>query len=413
MIYSYIWIEKNHIMKRIVILIAAVLASYSVSAVVPHRIVIPDVPGYKTLKGDFHVHTRFSDCDTWPSERVSEAAYDCLDFLSITDHLDSRHQHMVNDFGANVNENTSYEIASKAGKSRGVLVIHGAEITRGTCIMPAHFNVHFIEDAVPIVKATEARDNEAWKDEYKKEEQALTEGLKVARKQGGFLVWNHPDWERQAHNETIWWPMHTRLLNAGLMDGIEIVNRFTGYDPEAFHWAVEKNLAVVSGTDCHKPMFELVDYEKGEYRPMTLVFSKEKSLSGIREALDARRTAVLCDRSVYGTESNIKPLFDACIEVYDIKYTAKKVSFKIRNNSSIPVTLAKAPGSENVLYTRLIYINEFEEISVSVAPVDTRLPFDFSEFDVNFSVLNWLTDVDTPMKVSYHFVIPAKYRSSK
>lgn len=396
-------------MRKFILSAAAILVAFSAGAVVPHRFYVPEVQGYQTLKGDFHIHSRFSDCDTWPTERVKEAAYDGLDFISMTDHLDSRHQHMVKDFGANADENTSYKLALKEANKYGIMVIHGAEITRGTCVIPAHFNVHFIEDATPIAHATEARDNEEWKNEIEKESQGLEAGLKEAKKQNAFCVWNHPDWERQAHNETKWWPLHTRLYKGGLMDGIEIFNQFMGIDPEAFHWAVQKNLAMVSGTDCHSPMFELVDYEKGEYRPMTLVFAKERSVEGIREALEARRTAVVGDGCVWGTESNIKPLLDACLKMEVIKYSGKKVTFKLTNLSSIPIMLKKDKGSEHLIYVRTQRLNEFESETLTVSYEDTRENFKSPSIDVNFYVENWLTDVDKPLKLRYHFDVPEKY----
>ena len=34
---------------------------------------IPDIPGYLTLTGDFHMHTIFSDGRVWPDLRVEEA----------------------------------------------------------------------------------------------------------------------------------------------------------------------------------------------------------------------------------------------------------------------------------------------------------------------------------------------------
>ena len=34
---------------------------------------IPDIPGYKTLKCDFHIHTVFSDGSVWPDIRSEEA----------------------------------------------------------------------------------------------------------------------------------------------------------------------------------------------------------------------------------------------------------------------------------------------------------------------------------------------------
>lgn len=399
-------------MKRTFLTILTVLSAAVLGATVPHRAIIPDVPGYVTLKGDFHIHTVFSDDTTWPSVRVDEADYDGLDFISITDHCDTRHQKMVANgtFNAEkVDRNTSYEIAAKAAKKYGIIVIHGAELTRGTYMFPGHFNTHFISDGNAVADAAE-KTCENVKDPVEKEEVAIMAGLKNAKEQGAFIVWNHPDWERQAHNETIWWPIHTQVLKAGYMQGIEIVNRFTGYDPEAFHWAIEKGLTVVSGTDCHKPMFQLVDYERGEYRPMTLVFATERSQKGIKEALLAGRTAVFCDGAIYGKEENIKPLFEQCFSISDISYSEKKVSFKVKNNTSIPLVLTKASGSEGIVYQRLIYINEGEELTLSITGINNTAPFTETEFDMNFHVENFLTDVDTPLEVSYHFSIPAKYR---
>lgn len=34
------------------------------------KISIPDIPGYQTLKGDFHMHTVFSDGHVWPTFRA-------------------------------------------------------------------------------------------------------------------------------------------------------------------------------------------------------------------------------------------------------------------------------------------------------------------------------------------------------
>jgi hypothetical protein len=158
-------------------------------------------------------------------------------------------------------------------------------------------------------------------------------------------------------------------------------------------------------------MFQWVDYEKGEYRPMTLVFAKERSLEGIREALEARRTAAVADGCVYGKAEWLEPLFKACFVISDIKYSEKKVSFNVRNISTIPITLNKAPGSEKLTCPRLLYINENEELSISINGIDSRYPIGLDEFDVNFYVANWFTDADTPLMVSYHFVMPEKYRS--
>ncbi|HEY8150859.1 MAG TPA: hypothetical protein VIK51_18275, partial [Vicinamibacteria bacterium] len=38
-----------------------------------HPLPVPDLPGLKTLKGDFHLHTVFSDGQVWPTVHVQEA----------------------------------------------------------------------------------------------------------------------------------------------------------------------------------------------------------------------------------------------------------------------------------------------------------------------------------------------------
>ncbi|HEX2977494.1 MAG TPA: PHP domain-containing protein, partial [Bacteroidales bacterium] len=49
---------------------------------------LPDIPGYVTLRCDFHIHTVFSDGSVWPTARVDEALRDGLDAIAITDHLE-------------------------------------------------------------------------------------------------------------------------------------------------------------------------------------------------------------------------------------------------------------------------------------------------------------------------------------
>ena len=51
---------------------------------------VPDLPGWKTLKGDFHLHTVFSDGEVWPTVHVREAWRDGLDVIALTDHVEYR-----------------------------------------------------------------------------------------------------------------------------------------------------------------------------------------------------------------------------------------------------------------------------------------------------------------------------------
>lgn len=383
--------------KNLYLLLATALLSAAANAAVPHRIVIPDIEGYKTLKGDLHIHTVFSDASVWPTTRIDEAMMEGLDFIAITDHVDARLLKQKNKGLMAYDRNESYRIAAAAGKSRDVLVIHGGEISRG--MAPGHFNTLFVSDCEAIGNASDAHDNHY---------EAMEAGLSEAQRQGGFLVWNHPHWERQAQNETRWYPEHTKLYDAGLMQGIEIYNAFCGYSPEAHRWAMERGLALICGTDSHAPMFLSVDFAGGDVRPVTLVFARERTQDGIREALDACRTAVFADGAVYGREEVLQPLMKALFEVSDVKYTEKKVTFRVVNRSSIPLTLRKAPGSEKIVFPRDMIIRPFEEVTMTVYGLDNRKPIGLDRFDVNFHVLNFLIDAGKPMTYSLHFEIPRK-----
>lgn len=385
-------------MKKILSLsLAAALIAAAAGAAVPHRIVIPDIEGYKTLKGDMHIHTVFSDGTVWPTTRVDEAMMDGLDVIAITDHVDARLQKPKNKGLMQADRNESYKIAKAAGKTNDILVIHGGEITRA--MSPGHFNTLFVDDCEAIGTASDAHE-----DHY----DAMLAGLTEAKRQKGFLVWNHPHWERQAQNETVWYPEHTKLYDAGLMQGIEIYNAFSGYSPEAHRWAMEHNLTLISGTDAHYPLFLTNDYTNGALRPVTLIFARERTLGGVREALEARRTAVFADGSVYGREEVLLPLMKALFEVSDVKFSEKKMTCRIVNRSSIPLVLRKAAGSENVVFPRDMIIRPFEETTLTVFGWDYKKPMNLDRFDVNFEVLNFFVDAGKPMVYSLHFEKPAK-----
>lgn len=382
--------------KKISLLLIAAFAMFAAGAAVPHPIVLPDIEGYKTLKGDMHIHTVFSDGTVWPTTRVEEAVMDGLDVIAITDHVDTRLQKYTNNGMFRCDRNESYRIAAAAGKAADVLVIHGGEISRG--MPPGHWNTLFIDDNDAIANAAEKYDDNHVK--------AMRAGLKEARRQGAFTVWNHPHWERQAQNETRWYDEHTRLCDEGYMHGIEIYNGFCGYSPEAHRWAIDHGCALISGTDAHKPLFLTIDYTNGMHRPVTLIFAKERTLEGVREALDSRRTAVLADEHVYGNEELIGELFSALFEVSDIKYSEKKVTFKVVNRSSVPLFLSKAPGSEQVVFPRDMIVRPFECMTMTIYGLDNKKPIGLDSFDVNFYVNNFLTEPDKPLVHSIHFAFP-------
>lgn len=349
-------------MKRLTSLFVLLLLAGAAMAYTPNKIIIPNIDGYVTLKGDFHIHTVFSDGTVWPTTRVQEAAWEGLDVIAITDHLDTRAQKMkkAGYFTDKCDRDTSYQLASKAAKSNDVIVIHGGEISRG--MPPGHFNCLFVKDNDDICAAAEKNNDD--------HVLAMKGGLREARKQGALLMWNHPNWWKHAPNETKMWKSHKEILKEGLMDAIEIFNGETGYSPEAHDWCLKYNLAIMGCSDSHAPFFTKIDHQGGQHRVVTLLFATERSKEGVREAIEARRTAVLADDMVYGREKDLTALFHACVKVVTAKSTAKGIRVKLENSSSIPIRMVKAPGAEGYGYDRYVVIPPHSTFSFSARHLD-------------------------------------------
>lgn len=386
-------------MRKFTSLIVLLLTAIAVSAHTPHKIVIPDIEGYKTLTGDFHLHTVFSDAAVWPTTRVQEAIWEGLDVIAITDHLDTRHQKMVNTgyFTSKCDRDTSYKIAKKAAKGSDLIVIHGGEITRG--MPPGHFNCLFVKDNDDICAAAEKNDHD--------HVLAMEGGLREARKQGAFLMWNHPHWCKHAPNETIMWPAHKKILKEGYMDAIEVYNSACGYSPEAHEWCLKHNLAIIGASDAHQPFFTSLDYKNGAHRGVTILFAKERSADGVREAMDSRRTAIFAEGMVYGREQELTPLFHACVKVKNVKFTTKQVLYTLENVSSIPIILDKAPGSEAYWYPRHVVLPPHSTFNLRArrAQVDNNQPlFDEStkSIDIHFYAQTFQIGAEKALPVTFH-----------
>ena len=85
------------------------------------ELVLPEVPGYRTLVCDFHTHTVFSDGNVWPSVRVEEAWSQGFDAIAVTDHIEYQpHRQYIP-----TQHNASYEIARPRGERSDVIVIRG------------------------------------------------------------------------------------------------------------------------------------------------------------------------------------------------------------------------------------------------------------------------------------------------
>lgn len=288
---------------------------------------VPDIPGYLTLQCDLHVHTVFSDGLVWPTIRVQEAWREGLDALSITDH----NEYTPHKDDLPKNPERPHELAAPAAEALGLLLIRGSEITKQLPV--GHYNAIFLTDIAALDK-----------DDY-------LEAVGAAVRQGAFVWWNHPPFQ-QKNAETYWHAPQSELLARGWMHGIEVANG-PDYCPEAHAWCIEHNLTMMGNSDVHGAVFMEYDPYQGDRRTVTLVFSTERSEPGIREALFARRTAVLCSDTLYGVEEHLGPLFRASLELVnpEIKITGGgDALLQVRNLSDIPFYLAATDSLEDLAF---------------------------------------------------------------
>jgi hypothetical protein len=354
-------------MKKTLLLFLAVCLALPLFAQVRPQIAIPDLKGYVTLKCDFHIHTVFSDGLVWPTVRIDEVYREGLDAIAITDHIEYRPH--KNDIVAS--HNRSYEIARASAQSKGIILIKGSEITRS--MPPGHCNALFLTDS-----------DELDKSDY-------MDAFRAAQAQKAFIFWNHPCWDAQQPDTTLWWPEHTKLFEQGLMQGIEVVNE-GNYCPEAHRWCLEKKLTMLGNSDIHQPMQTEIDLAAGKHRSVTLVFARSATAEGIREALFERRTAIYKDEFIIGEEKYLKELFENALE-WEIKKTDDAVHFKIKNKSSLVFRLKKTGHDKRLVYFRDFTIAPHGEYSFTV-----KLKDGVEGGDVNFIVENFLVQPNEGMK---------------
>jgi len=260
-------------MKKIILLLSFIIGIAQVvgqhSHTSKHALTYPNIDGYVTLKTDLHIHTVFSDGNVWPNIRVQEALRENLDAISLTEHLE--YQPHKDDI-PHPDRNRSYDLALAEAKEHDLLIVHGSEITRSAPM--GHSNAIFIKDANPLMQD--------------KGEKAFSE----AKKQNAFVFWNHPAWHAQSPTgNPILSDFQKERIKKGELHGIEVINSID-YSEESLALALEQNLTIMGTSDIHG----LIDWdytEKGNDRPITLVFAKEKSLSSMQEALFEGRTVAV------------------------------------------------------------------------------------------------------------------------
>lgn len=277
---------------------------------------IPDIPGYRTLKCDFHTHTVFSDGNVWPPIRAQEAWLGGLDAFAITDHIE--YQPHAEDIPTNFNR--SYALARPYAQAVQLTIIRGAEITRDE--PPGHLNALFLADINPLEKAD------------------FRDAVKAAVDQGGFVFWNHPGW-KQPDRKSVWYDTQEALYQQGRLHGAEVVNGSTYY-PRVHQWCLEKKLTILGNSDIHNPVEMNYDPETGAHRPLTLVFAKNNSEASIKQALFSRRTAVYWENTLIGESVYLEPIFQRSVVIKNPELTlsgTRTAYLQITNTSDVSYEL--------------------------------------------------------------------------
>jgi 3',5'-nucleoside bisphosphate phosphatase len=323
----------------------------------------PDLPGFKTMKCDLHMHTVFSDGSVWPDIRVAEALLDGLDAISLTEHLEYQpHKADI----PHPDRNRSYEIATNEAKNHNLLIIRGSEITRR--MPPGHNNAVFITDANKLLISDSV------------------EVFREAKRQGAFTFWNHPNWTAQRRDGmATLTDMHRLLIREKLLDGIEVVNDLN-YSDEALKIALDNNLTIMGTSDIHKLVDHQFKVPQGGHRPVTLVFAKDKTVDAIKEGLQNRRTVVFFNNLLIGRDEWLIPIIESSLKIKSIKYPerADVANVQIENLSSSEFILQNKTNWTLHEHADVVTIKPGETITIGVKTVQ-RLT---GSLDLKFEVLS-------------------------
>lgn len=285
----------------------------------------PDVKGYHVLLGDFHVHTIFSDGSLHPIHRVEEGYESGLDVMALTDHIEDRNRYR--DDIAHTNKNREYEVAEKMAKSLNMILIRGAELTKERPL--GHINVLFLKDANALVPFQNP--------EKQKAEDRIEELLTEVKHQGGLAIFNHP-WgsgPEGSKGDQFWSPIHESLYQKGLIQGIEVASG-KPVEPKLITLAENKKLTVFGNQDLHPSLESKLKQYNHAHRNLTLLFVKERSEVGVKEAILDDRTVAVRNNQLFGKRKNLVPLMESVLTFKAVATGGKEVFVEMVNQSGMP-----------------------------------------------------------------------------
>ena len=340
------------------------------------EIILPQVKGYNIYKGDFHIHTTYSDGRVNPGGRVTEAWYDGLDVIAITDHYEghsgikkylkvtapynadgkpTKYLPANAQNGLRVDFNAIHEEAVSEAEKSGypMVIIKGCEMARNAKTH-GHFNALFLKD----INTLYAPD--------------MAEAFRKVKKQGGIIIHNHPAWRRNTSDKT---EFHQQVYGEGLVDGVEVVNGGTFY-PHMVRRCIDEKLTMFGNTDEHGMTAHRFT-AAGLHRTMTLILAKELSEKAIKDAILKRRTLVYAGGCVIGEINWLTELLNESVDCRMVKVDEKKGNrtFQLTNHSSITYRLQRG---------KTIYeLEPFKSLMISVGKDKKSGKYALPKFRVN------------------------------
>ena len=197
---------------------------------------------------------------------------------------------------------------------------------------------------------------------------------------------------------------YVKLISNNYLHGIEVVNQIY-YSEEAFQIALDNNLTIMGNSDVHGLIDWTFEIPKYGHRPVTLIFSKSKKLSDIKNALFAGRTVVYYNDLLIGKEDNLKPLIEKSIEVsimgkvnqgYSEDGESSILSIEIKNNCSADLILENFTNFTFEKNADIFTIKGLESITLRAKVGDKKM----SKF-LKFKILNALIEPKKYLEVEF------------
>lgn len=265
---------------------------------------------YEVLRGDFHMHTPYSDGTIAPVDRVMEAWRYGYDVIAITDHGNFR----------------AYEEALSTAEALGVVLIRGMET--GLSGKEHLVALDFSADYQP-------RNPHHWAETEEQERVFYREQWSRLAAASGYVLYAHP---HVGLRETM-----LLGIDQGLLRGIEVKNDVVGsrwntvesygthWYPFALDWAVEHNLTIFANSDVHRARD---DAEQA----VTLVLTRDRSREAVREAFEAGRTVAWFNGMLCGHEWVLDALMADLVDIRLIEIEGDRLLLRLQNHSPLALT---------------------------------------------------------------------------